>query len=113
MEPNQGAQLPTPPAPADPPPAPGQPVNVDIKREITREQIRRLRDPLPVRIFNLVAPMIVIGGIGAFVYYSLVLYKPTDGLACGNEIQKQADIAVHVVRQWAGKEGQEYAGCTR
>ena len=64
------------------------------------------------RFFSIAAPSIVIGGIGFFVYYSLVIYKPTDHLACGtNMIAQQTDVAVHVVRQWFGKEGQTYSGC--
>src|SRR4249920_3826795 len=94
------------PTPADPPPAPGQPLNVPIP------QVKPKRHPIKAAL-SAVAPMIVIGSILAFIYYSLVLYKPADGLACGNAIQQQADIATHVIRQWAGKEGQEYAGCTR
>jgi hypothetical protein len=59
-------------------------------------------------------PVVVLGALGAFVFYALMLYKPTDGLACsGNVVARQADIAVHVVRQWSGKEGQEYAGCVK
>jgi hypothetical protein len=62
--------------------------------------------------FAILGPIIVLGALGAFVVYALVLYKPTDGLACsGNVVVRQADIAVHVVRQWAGREGQDYAGC--
>jgi hypothetical protein len=56
--------------------------------------------------------MIVIGALMAFVFYAIVLYKSSDGLACGNMVQRQGDIAVHVMRQWAGKEGEEYTGCT-
>ena len=91
---------------ADPPPAPGQPLNVDIP------QAKPKRHPVRT-FFNALGPIIVIGSILAFVYYSLVLYKPSNHRACGNAIEQQADIAAHVIRQWAGKEGQEYAGCTQ
>ena len=65
------------------------------------------------RILSVAVPCIVIGAIGFFVYYSLVLYKPTAHQTCGQSVvAQQTDIAVHVVRQWAGKEGQTYTGCT-
>jgi hypothetical protein len=64
------------------------------------------------KILSFAGPVLVIGGLLAFVYYALVLYKPADGLACGNFVQRQADIAVHVIRQWTGKASEDYAGCT-
>ena len=64
------------------------------------------------RILGVAVPCSVVGAVVFFVYYSLVLYKPTAHRACGQSvIARQTDIAVHVVRQWAGKEGQDYAGC--
>lgn len=64
------------------------------------------------KFFGFLIPTLVIAGIAYFVYYSLVLYKPSDHLACNNStVAQQTDIAVHVVRQWAGKEGQQYQGC--
>lgn len=69
----------------------------------------------PLRaLFSALGPIIVIGGLGWFVAYSLLWYKPTDRLACSDSIiMQQADIAVHVIRQWAGREGQDYAGCQK
>jgi hypothetical protein len=64
-------------------------------------------------ILAFLGPVLVIGALIAFVVYALALYRPTDGLACGNNVQKQADVAVHVIRQWAGKEGEAYAGCVK
>jgi hypothetical protein len=58
-------------------------------------------------------PVVVIGSLFAFVFYAIYIYQPSDRLACSpNFAVRQADIAVHVLRQWAGKEGQDYAGCT-
>jgi hypothetical protein len=63
-------------------------------------------------VLSALPPMIVIGGLGAFVVYSLYMYKPSEHLTCAKSaVAQQTDIAVHVVRQWFGKEGQEYAGC--
>lgn len=65
------------------------------------------------RALGYVPPILVVGGLGYFVYYSLYLYQPTNHLACGKSVvAQQTDIAVHVVRQWFGKEGQQYRGCS-
>lgn len=64
------------------------------------------------KFFGFLIPTLVIAAVAYFVYYSLVLYKPADHLACSSSVvAQQTDIAVHVVRQWAGKEGQQYQGC--
>jgi hypothetical protein len=63
--------------------------------------------------FSTLAPIVVIGSLLAFIFYALVIYKPADRLACSpNFVVRQADIAVHVIRQWTIKEGSKYAGCT-
>lgn len=64
-------------------------------------------------VVGFLGPVVVLGALFAFVVYALWLYKPSDNLACGNFVQRQADVAVHVIRQWTGKEGQDYAGCTK
>ena len=64
------------------------------------------------KFFGFLVPAAVICGVAYFVYYSLYLYKPSGHRSCGQSvIAQQTDIAVHVVRQWAGKEGQQYQGC--
>ena len=64
--------------------------------------------------FSALVPVIVIGSLLAFVFYAIYMYQPSDRLACNpNFIARQADVAVHVLRQWAGREGQDYAGCTQ
>ena len=64
------------------------------------------------RISSFVAPAVVIGAVGFFVYYSLYIYQPSGHVACGQSmLAQQTDVAVHVVRQWFGKEGQQYTGC--
>jgi len=64
------------------------------------------------RALGYMPPILVVGGLGYFVYFSLYVYKPSDHLACAKSVvAQQADIAVHAVRQWAGKEGQQYQGC--
>jgi hypothetical protein len=64
------------------------------------------------RIFGFLAPVAVISFLGCFVYYSLFIYKPTGHLYCGtSSVARQTDVAVHVVRQWAGKEGPTLLAC--
>lgn len=64
------------------------------------------------RVLSFLAPGGVIGSIVFFVYYSLVIYRPTGHLYCGpSQVAKQVDVAVHVVRQWAGKEGPALLAC--
>jgi len=61
---------------------------------------------------SLLGPILVIGALIAFVVYSLFLYPDDQHVACGkNVVEQQIDIAVHVVRQWAGREGQLYMSC--
>jgi len=63
-------------------------------------------------IVGFLAPVLVIGSLLAFVGYSLFLYQPSQHLACAQSaLSQQVDIAVHVIRQWAGKEGQVYLSC--
>ena len=64
------------------------------------------------KFFGFLVPAAVVCAVAYFVYYSLAVYKPSDHLACSTSVvAQQTDIAVHVVRQWAGKEGQQYQGC--
>jgi hypothetical protein len=64
------------------------------------------------KVFGFLGPVLVIGSLVAFVGYALFLHNPADtSLACGNSFARQADIAVHVIRQWAGKEGEAYTSC--
>ncbi|HEY2003771.1 MAG TPA: hypothetical protein VGH44_01490 [Candidatus Saccharimonadia bacterium] len=64
------------------------------------------------RLLGYLPPALIVGGLGYFVYYSIALYQPASHLACGQSVvARQTDIAVHVVRQWFGKEGQQYQGC--
>jgi hypothetical protein len=64
------------------------------------------------KALSFLAPCVVIGSILFFVYYSLVIYQPTGHLYCGpSQLAKQTDVAVHVVRQWAGKEGPTILAC--
>jgi hypothetical protein len=64
------------------------------------------------RILSVAAPSAVVGAILVFVYYSLYVYQPSGHLYCGSStVAKQTDVAVHVVRQWAGKEGPMLLSC--
>lgn len=64
------------------------------------------------KFFGILVPTLVVAAVAFFVYYSLYLYKSADRLSCSTSVvAQQADIAIHVVRQWAGKEGQSYQGC--
>jgi hypothetical protein len=64
------------------------------------------------KFFSFLVPCLVIGAILFFVYYSLAIYQPTGHLYCGpSQVAKQTDVAVHVVRQWAGKEGPTLLDC--
>jgi hypothetical protein len=63
-------------------------------------------------VWNFLAPVIVLGSLFAFVGYALWLYVPNTEASCQKTgVSQQIDIAIHVVRQWAGKEGQEYLSC--
>jgi len=54
----------------------------------------------------------LLGGLAFFAYYSLNIYKPTGHVACtGSTVSRQTDVAIHVVRQWFGKEQNLYAPC--
>lgn len=64
------------------------------------------------RRLGLVPPIIVVAAILGFVYYSLYLYVPANHVKCSPSfIGRQTDIAVQVVRQWFGKQGEAYVGC--
>ena len=64
------------------------------------------------RVLGFILPCIVLGGLLFFGYYSLYIYKSSGQVACtGSAVARQTDIAVHVVRQWFGREGQMYAAC--
>lgn len=64
------------------------------------------------KFFGVLVPSLVIGFILLFVYYSLFIYQSTGHLYCGSsQVAKQTDVAVHVVRQWAGKEGPTILAC--
>jgi hypothetical protein len=66
------------------------------------------------RALRFIPPSVVIGGLLFFVYYSLYIYKPTGTIACyRSNVAQQTDIAVHVVRQWFGKEGQLFNACSK
>jgi hypothetical protein len=61
---------------------------------------------------SMLGPVLVIGGIVYFGYYSLYVYHPSSKPVCYKSvIAQQTDIAVHVVRQWFGKEGSQYNAC--
>jgi hypothetical protein len=63
-------------------------------------------------VIHFLGPVLVIGSLFAFVGYSLWLYEPDIDASCQKSgVSQQVDIAVHVVRQWAGKEGQDYLTC--
>jgi hypothetical protein len=98
---------PTPPAPQPNSAAPGQPPVLTPVPAPPRHTFN------PVRaFFSALGPVLVIGGLAGFVLYSLYVYKPTDRLACSDSVvEQQADIAINVVRQWFGKQSQDYAGC--
>jgi hypothetical protein len=62
--------------------------------------------------FGYLAPIVVIAAIAYFVYYSLNIYNPSGYLPCGRPfIARETDVAIHVVRQWFGREGETYTGC--
>jgi hypothetical protein len=64
------------------------------------------------RTLSIMATSILIGGLIFFVYYSLYIYKSSDHVACqSSALARQTDVAVHVIRQWFGKEGQIYTPC--
>lgn len=64
------------------------------------------------KAFSFLGPTVVIAAILYFGYYSLYIYKPSQKPVCYKSvIAQQTDIAVHVVRQWFGKVGEEYNGC--
>jgi hypothetical protein len=64
------------------------------------------------RTISLIAPSIVIGSLLFFGYYSLVIYKPSGHVACYHSmVARQTDVAVNVVRQWFGLEGDLYTAC--
>ena len=67
----------------------------------------------PLRTFiGYMTPIVVICGLAYFVYYSLNIYNPAGKLPCGRPyLARETDIAVHVVRQWFGREGEAYNGC--
>jgi TRAP-type C4-dicarboxylate transport system permease small subunit len=66
------------------------------------------------KLLGIITPLFVIGFILFFGYYSLYMYKPTGHVACYNsQLAKQTDVAVHVVRQWFGREGQLYSPCQK
>jgi hypothetical protein len=59
-----------------------------------------------------VGPTLVICALGYFVYYSLYVYQPTNKPVCYQSVvAQQTDLAVHVVRQWFGKSGDQYSTC--
>ena len=54
----------------------------------------------------------VLGAAGFFVYYSLNIYHSNGHVACtGSSVAKQTDVAIHVVRQWFGREQNLYNTC--
>jgi hypothetical protein len=62
--------------------------------------------------FSAIPSIVVIAAIVAFVGYSLLLYKPEEHHTCAaSSFARQTDVAINVVRQWFGKQGQEYTGC--
>lgn len=64
-------------------------------------------------IWNFLAPVLVLGSLFAFVGYALLLYQPDVEASCQKTgVSQQIDVAVHVIRQWAGKEGQDYLTCS-
>jgi hypothetical protein len=63
-------------------------------------------------VWSYLGPVLVIGGLLAFVGYALWLYHPDTTRTChAAGVQQQFDIAVHVVRQWFGRESQLYVTC--
>jgi hypothetical protein len=67
-----------------------------------------------INFFGALGPILVLGGLFVFVFYAVFLYRPVDRLACSPSFAvRQADVAVHVLRQWAGQEGQDYVGCNQ
>lgn len=64
------------------------------------------------KILSFVLVSVLLGGLAFFVYYSLNIYQPNGRVACtGSALAKQTDVAVHVVRQWFGREQNLYATC--
>jgi hypothetical protein len=64
------------------------------------------------RAISIIGPSVVLGTLAFFVYYSLNIYQSTGHVACySSAIARQTDVAVHVVRQWFGREGQLYQAC--
>jgi hypothetical protein len=63
-------------------------------------------------LLSFLGPVLVIGALLAFAGYALWLYQPDQAASCAKSgFAQQFDVAVHVVRQWAGKEGQNYLTC--
>jgi hypothetical protein len=64
------------------------------------------------KALSVLGPLLVVFGILYFGYYSLYIYRPTLKSVCYQSVvAQQTDIAVHVVRQWFGKDGEQYNGC--
>jgi predicted negative regulator of RcsB-dependent stress response len=63
-------------------------------------------------VIGFLGPVLVIGCLLAFVGYALWLYQPDQTASCQKTgPSQQFDVAVHVVRQWSGKENQMYLTC--
>jgi hypothetical protein len=66
------------------------------------------------RGLDLVLPMVLIGAIIFFVYYSLKIYKPSGTVGCEKSaVARQVDVAVNVVREWFGEGGPLYNACPK
>ena len=64
------------------------------------------------KILGFLGPVLVLGGLFAFFGYAIFMYKPDTAVSCAKTgVSQQFDIAVHVVRQWVGKETQMYLTC--
>ncbi|HUD11092.1 MAG TPA: hypothetical protein VMS08_01670 [Candidatus Saccharimonadia bacterium] len=66
------------------------------------------------RSLSLLGPIVVIGAIIFFVYYSLEIYKPNGTVACQKSaVAQQVDVAVNVVREWFGQGQTLYKSCPK
>lgn len=60
-------------------------------------------------IFGHLVTLAVIAAVAGFVVYSLYFYRDQPSVNCsGSSVTQQVDVAVHVIRQWFGKESQAY-----
>lgn len=65
-------------------------------------------------VFSVVFIVALLMAVGGFVYYALNIYQSNGTVAChGTTVAKQTDVAIHVIRQWFGREANIYSACPK